>query len=46
MPALRRNRLAKLQAEMKRYDIPICLFYNPANIRYATAPTSWAYGPR
>ncbi|MBM3585589.1 MAG: aminopeptidase P family protein [Alphaproteobacteria bacterium] len=36
LPALRRNRLARLQAEMKRHGIPICLFYNPGNIRYAT----------
>ena len=34
--ALRANRLARLQAMMRRHDIPICLFYNPANIRYAT----------
>lgn len=34
--ALRRNRYARLQAEMKRHKIPICLFYNPGNIRYAT----------
>ncbi|MCC7049920.1 MAG: aminopeptidase P family protein [Alphaproteobacteria bacterium] len=36
LPALRRNRLARLQSMMKRHDIPICLFFNPANIRYAT----------
>ncbi|MGH7152464.1 MAG: aminopeptidase P family N-terminal domain-containing protein, partial [Acetobacteraceae bacterium] len=36
MPALRRNRLARLQAAMRRHEIPICLFFNPANIRYAT----------
>ncbi|MEX2649473.1 MAG: Xaa-Pro peptidase family protein [Alphaproteobacteria bacterium] len=36
LPRLRANRLARLQAAMKRHDIPICLFYNPANIRYAT----------
>ena len=34
--ALRAGRLARLQAEMKRHDMPICLFYSPANIRYAT----------
>lgn len=33
---LRAGRLARLQGEMKRHGIPICLFYNPANIRYAT----------
>jgi len=36
MGALRRGRLARLQAEMKRYDLPVCLFYGTANIRYAT----------
>jgi Xaa-Pro aminopeptidase len=36
MASLRRNRLARLQQLMKKHDIPICLFYNPANIRYAT----------
>src|SRR5690242_7025504 len=36
MAALRTNRLARLQQMMKRHDIPICLFYNPGNIRYAT----------
>ncbi len=34
--SLRRNRLARLQTMMKKHAIPICLFYNPANIRYAT----------
>ncbi|MCH2540605.1 MAG: Xaa-Pro peptidase family protein [Anaerolineales bacterium] len=34
--ALRSNRLARLQQMMHRHGIPICLFYNPANIRYAT----------
>jgi Xaa-Pro aminopeptidase len=33
---LRAGRLARLQAMMKRHDFPVCLFYNPANIRYAT----------
>ncbi len=33
---LRRNRYARLQAAMKKHDTPICLFYNPGNIRYAT----------
>jgi Xaa-Pro aminopeptidase len=36
MAALRVNRLARLRAAMKQHDIPICLFFNPANIRYAT----------
>ena len=34
--ALRAGRLARLQAEMKRHDLPVCLFYGTANIRYAT----------
>jgi len=34
--ALRAGRLARLQAMMKRHDLPVCLFFNPANIRYAT----------
>src|SRR5438876_5186797 len=36
MAALRANRLRKLQEAMKQHDIPVCLFYNPGNIRYAT----------
>jgi len=36
MAALRTNRLGRLQQMMKKHDIPICLFYNPGNIRYAT----------
>ena len=35
-PALRAGRLARLQQMMKRHEIPVCLFYNPGNIRYAT----------
>ena len=34
--ALRAGRLARLQATMKRYQLPVCLFYGTANIRYAT----------
>jgi Xaa-Pro aminopeptidase len=33
---LRTGRLARLQAMMRRHDLPLCLFFNPANIRYAT----------
>src|SRR5688500_16631445 len=33
---LRAGRLARLQEMMKRDGIPVCLFFNPANIRYAT----------
>src|SRR6185436_8872446 len=36
MPRLRSGRLERLQAAMKKHKIPICLFYNPGNIRYAT----------
>ncbi|MBI1777108.1 MAG: aminopeptidase P family protein [Proteobacteria bacterium] len=36
MPRLRAKRLERLQAAMRKHDIPICLFYNPGNIRYAT----------
>lgn len=35
-PQLRAGRLARLQTMMQRHGIPVCLFYNPANIRYAT----------
>jgi Xaa-Pro aminopeptidase len=33
---LRAGRLARLQEMMRRRDLAICLFFNPANIRYAT----------
>jgi Xaa-Pro aminopeptidase len=33
---LRVGRLARLQAMMNAHDMPICLLYTPANIRYAT----------
>jgi Xaa-Pro aminopeptidase len=33
---LRTGRLARLQMMMRRYELPVCLFFNPANIRYAT----------
>ena len=33
---LRAGRLARLQTMMRRHDLAVCLFYNPANIRYAT----------
>ena len=36
MGRLRAGRLGRLQTMMKRHDLPVCLFYNPANIRYAT----------
>lgn len=36
MPALRANRRARLRSMMRQHNIPICLFFNPANIRYAT----------
>ncbi len=40
--ALRAGRLARLQAEMSRLDLPACLFFNPANIRYATGTSVMA----
>jgi Xaa-Pro aminopeptidase len=33
---LRAGRLARLQAAMRHHDLPACLLYNTANIRYAT----------
>ena len=33
---LQKGRLARLQETMRRYEFPVCLFFNPANIRYAT----------
>ncbi len=36
MPALRANRVARLREAMRKHDIPVCLFFNPANIRYIT----------
>lgn len=36
LAALRRGRLAQLQATMRRREVAICLFFSPANIRYAT----------
>ncbi len=33
---LRVGRLERLQAKMNAHDMPICLLYTPANIRYAT----------
>lgn len=36
MPALRANRVARLREAMRAHDIPIALFFNPGNIRYAT----------
>jgi Xaa-Pro aminopeptidase len=33
---LRAGRLARLRAMMTRHDLAVCLFYNPASIRYAT----------
>ena len=36
MAALRANRVARLRDAMRKHDIPICLFFNPANIRYVT----------
>ena len=44
---LRSERLERLQQSMRRYDLPVCLFWNPANIRYATGTDvmgAWAAG--
>jgi Xaa-Pro aminopeptidase len=35
-PRLRSGRLARLQAAMRTHELPVCLLFNPANIRYAT----------
>jgi len=34
--ALRAERLARLQQSMRDREVPACLFFHPANIRYAT----------
>jgi Xaa-Pro dipeptidase len=42
---LRADRLARLQEMMRRHDLPVGLFFNAANIRYATgtgAMSAWA----
>ena len=36
MAALRAERLARLQQSMRDREVPACLFFHPANIRYAT----------
>ncbi|MGI8421873.1 MAG: M24 family metallopeptidase [Gaiellaceae bacterium] len=44
-PGLRRNRLQRLQEAMKAHELAVCLFFNPATVRYATgAPMmdAWA----
>jgi Xaa-Pro aminopeptidase len=45
LPALRAERLARLQAAMRARDVAACVFFHPANIRYATgasAMDAWA----
>jgi len=37
--ALRAGRLARLQAALKRHDMPVALLYTMANVRYATGVT-------
>jgi Xaa-Pro aminopeptidase len=37
--ALRAERLEKLQSKMRERGVPACLFFHPANIRYATGTT-------
>ncbi len=42
---LRDGRLARLQQVMRHHGLPVCLFFNAANIRYATgtgAMSAWA----
>jgi Xaa-Pro aminopeptidase len=42
---LRDGRLARLQQMMRHHDLAVCLFFNAANIRYATgtgAMSAWA----
>jgi Xaa-Pro aminopeptidase len=36
LAALRRGRLERLQATLRGRGVPLCLFFSPANIRYAT----------
>jgi Xaa-Pro aminopeptidase len=43
--ALRAERLGRLQCAMQERDVPACLFFHPANIRYATGTSvmdAWA----
>jgi len=47
MSRLRSGRLERLQGEMRRHGLPVCLFFNPATIRYATGTDVmgvWAAG--
>lgn len=37
---LRRERLARLQAAMRRHDAEVCLLFNEPNVRYATGVTA------
>ncbi len=37
---LRAGRLRRLQAAMRQHDVEACLFFNPANVRYATGATT------
>ena len=42
---LQRGRLGRLQEQMHKYELPVCLFFNGANIRYSTgsgAMCAWA----
>lgn len=33
---LRAGRLARLQEALREHELPVCLFYSPGNVRYAT----------
>jgi Xaa-Pro aminopeptidase len=44
-PALRRERLARLQQVMRERGVPVCVLFVPANIRYATGTaTMYVWG--
>jgi Xaa-Pro dipeptidase len=36
LETLRRERLARLQTAMRRYDVEVCVLFNEPNVRYAT----------
>jgi Xaa-Pro dipeptidase len=40
LPAMRRYRLGRIRAELKRRDLAGALLYDPVNIRYATDSTN------
>ena len=40
LPALRAERLARLQAAMRAHGVDVCLLFNEPNIRYATGAST------